>query len=216
MKRIVDLSLSLQPGMRGVEFETRHTLAKDGWNARTLHLYSHCGTHLDAPIHVEATERTIDQISLQQCVGPAWVARIPSVRPKQLLEVADLGLLAAKVEPGDGLLLATGWSRFVLEPRYRDELPRISAGLARWCVDRRVRVLGVEPPSVADIHNLAEVREIHTILLGGGVLIVEGLTHFEALNSEKVTFVAAPLKLQGGDGSPVRAFAIEDGGAGFA
>jgi arylformamidase len=197
--------------MRGVEFETRFTLAEDGWNARTLHLYSHCGTHLDAPIHIEATDQTIDQIPLDQCVGPAWVARIPSVLPQQLIEVADLGSVADKVKAGDGLLLATGWSRFALEARYRDELPRISAGLARWCAERRLRVLGVEPPSVADVHNLAELREIHAILLGGGVLIVEGLAHLDELKTDKVTFVAAPLKLQGGDGSPVRAFALEDG-----
>ena len=33
--------------MSGVEFETKFTLGRDGWNARTLHLHSHAGTHMD-------------------------------------------------------------------------------------------------------------------------------------------------------------------------
>jgi len=64
MKKIIDLTRTLRPGMHGVEFEQKYTVADKGWNARTLHLYSHCGTHADAPIHVETSNRTIDQIEL--------------------------------------------------------------------------------------------------------------------------------------------------------
>jgi arylformamidase len=47
------------------------------------------------------------------------------------------------------------------------------------------------------------------------VLIVEGLTNLEEITQEKVTFMAIPLKIAGGDGSPVRALAVEEEG-GFA
>ena len=57
--------------------------------------------------------------------------------------------------------------------------------------------------------NLDEVTAIHRILLGGGVIIVEGLTNLEALRQERVLFGAMPLKIEGGDGSPCRAFALE-------
>jgi kynurenine formamidase len=108
-------------------------------------------------------------------------------------------------------LLKTGWSRHVGNPQYyRDNFPRISEELARWCVERGVRVLGVEPPSVADVNNLAEVKLIHRILLGAQVVIVEGLTNLEALAHDRILFCAAPLKIAGGDGAPCRAFAIED------
>jgi kynurenine formamidase len=60
------------------------------------------------------------------------------------------------------------------------------------------------------VHNLPEVIQIHQTLLGGGVLIVEGLTNLEAITQEKVLFAALPLKPLRGDGSPVRAFAMED------
>jgi kynurenine formamidase len=80
--------------------------------------------------------------------------------------------------------------------------------LARWCVDHGVKLLGVEPPSVADVHNKGELTRVHKVLLGGGVVIVEGLTNLDRLPDEGAFFFAAPLKIQGGDGCPCRAFAL--------
>ena len=62
MQRIIDLTLTVRPGMRGVEFEKLHTVNEHGWNSRMLHLYSHCGTHVDAPLHFEAGNGTVDRI----------------------------------------------------------------------------------------------------------------------------------------------------------
>lgn len=209
MSRIVDLTLTLKPGLRGVQFEPKYNFAAHGWNAQTLHLYSHCGTHMDAPVHSEAGDQTVDEIPLEQCMGPAWVVNLEGIAPRAFIQVADLKSVANRLEAGDSLILRTGWSRFVADPKYRDELPRISLELAQWCVSRKVKILGVEPPSVADVNHLPEVIRIHQTLLGGGVIIVEGLTNLEALSSEKVFFAALPLKPERGDGSPVRAFAIE-------
>ena len=210
MPRVIDLTLTVAPGMRGVEFETLHTVQKDGWNSSTLHLYSHSGTHMDAQKHFAAGDGTIDRIPLGDCLGPAWVVDMTGLAARTLVTVAHLGVIAQKVKPGDALLLRTGWSAHVDRPQYyRDELPRIGKELAEWCVERRVRLLGVEPPSVADVNNLQEVTEIHLILLGGGVIIVEGLTNLGSLTQERVLFGAMPLKIEGGDGCPCRAFAIE-------
>lgn len=210
MSRIIDLTLTLREGMRGVAFETAKTVERDGWNARTLHLYSHAGTHMDARTHFAAGPETIDQHTPERCMGSAWVVRLGEVKTKQLHEVADLGDIAAKFQPGESLLLHSDWSRHVENPAlYRDQFPRISEALARWCVEKRVKLLGVEPPSVADVTNLEELTRIHKILLGGGVTIVEGLTNLDALTQEKVFFGALPLRIAGGDGCPCRAFAIE-------
>ena len=208
--RCIDLTLTLCDGQRGVSFEQVRTLERDGWNARTLHLYSHAGTHMDAQTHFAAGNGTIDQIPLNRCTGPAWVIRLPHVRPKQLHNVADLGPVADRFRPGDGLLLHSGWSRHLNDASlYRDQLPRVSDELAHWCADHQVNFLGVEPPSVADVNNLEELTRIHKILLSAGITIVEGLGNLDALRAHKVFFVAAPLKIAGGDGSPCRAFAFE-------
>lgn len=210
MLRLVDLTLPLVPGQRGVTMEPKCTVPRDGWNAATWQLYSHAGTHMDARIHFAVDEETIDTIPLERGLGPAWVMQLAPIAPRTLLTVAHLGAVADTFAPGDSLLLRTDWHRHAADPAlYRDGLPRISEELAQWCVDRRVKMLAVEPPSVADVNNLPEVTRIHRILLGGGVTIVEGLAFLDRLEQPKVFFHALPLKLAGGDGSPVRAFAYD-------
>jgi arylformamidase len=209
MPRLIDLSLSLKPGMRGVSVTPAYTVAKDGWNAANWTLYSHAGTHVDSPHHFEASPTTIDQMPLDAFCGRAWVARITDCQVRQWLTPADLGDIAKKVEPGDCLLLHTGWSLHADNREiYRDGLPRISDELAHWLVERKVKLIGVEPPSVADVNDIVEVTRIHKILLGAGITICEGLCNLDQLG-EKTFFMALPLKLQGGDGCPARAVAIE-------
>ncbi len=207
--RLVDLSLTLRSGMRGVAWEQAKSVEKDGWNARTLHLYSHAGTHMDAQTHFAAGPGTIDQTPLERCTGWAWVVNLDGLADKTLITVAHLGDIAGNFQPGQSLLLRTGWSRHVGNPQhYRDNFPRIGDDLAHWCVAKQVNILGVEPPSVADVNNLDELTRIHKILLGANVTIVEGLTNLDALTDKRVFFVAAPLKIEGGDGCPCRAFAM--------
>jgi arylformamidase len=210
MPRIIDLTQTLRPGMRGVEITPKYTVARDGWNASTLQLYSHCGTHMDAQVHFEAGPETIDQHTPERCMGAAWVVNLAGIEPKGLIEISHLGKVAEAFTPGESLLLCTDWSKHADNPAlYRDGLPRISEWLARWCVAKQVKLLGVEPPSIADVNNKAEVTLIHKILLGGKVVIVEGLAHLDQVTQERVFFVALPLKPLGGDGSPCRALAIE-------
>ena len=210
MSRIIDLTMTLRSGMPGVELTPKFTVAREGWNASTLNLYSHCGTHMDAPVHFAAGPGTIDQTPPEQCMGAAWVVNLAGIAPKGLIEIASLGDVEKQFSPGDSLLLRTDWSWHRDNPDvYRHGLPRLSAALAEWCVAKRVKLLGVEPPSVADVNNLSEVAAIHKVLLGGGVTIVEGLCHLDQIGVPKVFFVALPLKPLAGDGAPCRALAIE-------
>ena len=208
MKKIIDLTLTVRQGMPGVDLETAKTIENDGWNAKTLHLYSHAGTHMDAPLHFGVNEKTIDKISLERCIGPAWLLDLSQIKPRAAITIADLGDLVNKIEQGDSLIVRSGWSRFVDKPEYRNDLPRISEELARWCVQRKIRILGVEPPSVADVNNPEELTLIHRILLEGNITIVEGLCNLEHMNQNKFEFFALPLKVENGDGAPARAFAI--------
>lgn len=210
MRRIIDLTLTLEPGMRGVRMAPAKVLEKDGWNARTLELYSHCGTHMDAPRHFLPDGETIDRQPLEACVGPARVLDLTPVEPRELITLERISPWREKIAPGDRLLLRTDWSRRHGTPAWRDELPRIDLELARWLVERGVRLVGVEPPSVADVHNPGELTAVHRVLLGGGVTIVEGLVCLDRIPTETVKLVALPLKILEGDGAPARVIAIAE------
>ena len=209
MDRIVDLTLNFNNRMKGFSKKTAKTIDEVGWNASTLTFYSHCGTHMDAPIHFNVSDQTIDKIPISEFVGRAWVVNLKGIKSKDLI-TPDLIPESIKKHflAGDSLIFWTGWSNFVNTAKYRDDLPRISRDLALWCVDNKVKMIGVEPPSVADVNNLKEVTEIHQILLKS-VIIIEGLTNIESLQSNCVELIALPLKIENGDGSPARVIAIE-------
>ena len=80
----------MRPHMRGIAWDTAHTLADSGWNARTLHLYSHATTHMDAPRHFFEQGQSIEHLDLAKCVGPAWVIDVGALRPRELITVDHL------------------------------------------------------------------------------------------------------------------------------
>jgi kynurenine formamidase len=205
--QIVDLTLTHHHGMRGVEIHPNTTTAVQGYNTTNLMLYSHAGTHMDAPRHFLDSGRTIEHVDLQKCVGPAFVVDLSGKEPNSLITVADLAPFADWVRPGSRLLLRTDWSLHAEMDDYRTSFPRISAELAEWFVERGVWLIGLEMPSVASLQDKDELTTVHQTLLRGEVVIVECLAHLDELPPE-VTFIALPLKLEAGDGSPVRAIAL--------
>ncbi len=210
MSRVIDLTVPLKDGMRGVTFETFKELEKDGWNARMLHLYSHAGTHMDAPLHFGVNDTTIDRIPPERLIADTWVIDAPAVRSNMLIGIEHLMDVKDRLVEGEGLLFRTGWHRFIDTPAYRDALPRLSMALALWCVKRKVGLIGVEPPSVASLTDMQELQEVHRILLGGGIVVVEGLCNLEEISKPRVKIIALPLKIEGGDGAPARVIAIEE------
>ena len=206
--KIIDISLTYEEGMRGVAFENAKTKSVDGWNSKTLHLYSHAGTHVDAPFHFEVNNRTIDEFEVSRFICDSLVIPIDA-HAGQNIKLEDLGVYADLINKGDGVILKTGWSAYVNENSYREELPGIHEGLANWFVDKGINMLAVETPSVADVMDLEEVTKIHEILLGGDIIIVEGLTNLDSVSKRKVKLIALPLKIKGGDGAPARVIVIE-------
>lgn len=204
---LIDLTLTAYHGMRGVEIQPNTSIENEGFNTTQLKLYSHAGTHADAPRHFLDEGKTLEQIDLQKCVGLALVIDVAHKEPNSLINVADLGERAGEIGPGSRVLLHTGWDQHAELPDYRTSFPRISRELARWLVARGVWLVGVEMPSVAALHDRQELTEVHQILLGGEIVIVECLTNLRLLPPQ-VFFMALPLKLLGGDGSPVRAVAL--------
>jgi arylformamidase len=210
LPRIVDLSLTLRHGMRGVEFESRSTFAGKGWATRLLHLYSHAGTHVDAPYHFIEHGRTLEHVLLEKCVGRAWVIDLSFIQPRDLITVEHLAPHADRVTSGARLLLRTDWYQHADLPDYRTHFPRVSLPLAEWLAGRGIALLGIEAPAVASIEDREELVSVHRALLSAEIVIAEGLAYLDSLRQQQVTFIALPLKIEGGDGSPVRAIAIED------
>ena len=209
-RRVIDVSATLREPMRGFRKTVAKTVGRDGWNASTLEIYSHAGTHLDAPLHFDINTSSIDKIPVERLICDCHMVRIDPCKPALMITMEHLGPVAELILPGEGILFHTGWSRYMENASiYRDRLPRISKDLAKWMVRKKVNLVGVEPPSVADVNNLEELTEIHRILMEGDVLILEGLCNLDEVRKNKVQLIALPLKIGGGDGAPARAVIVE-------
>ncbi|MCB0080433.1 MAG: cyclase family protein [Caldilineaceae bacterium] len=204
---VIDLTLTAYHGMRGVEIHPNTSTAVEGYNTTNLKLYSHAGTHMDAPLHFIDGGRTIDQLDLAKCVGPALVVDLTHKPPNSLITVDDLAHVAHQIGAGSRVLLRTDWDAHARLDDYRTHFQRISVELARWFVARGVWLVGVQSPSVASLADKQELTEVHQTLLAAEIVIVECLANLDKLPAE-ITFIALPLKIERGDGSPVRAVAV--------
>jgi arylformamidase len=172
---LIDISTPLAPGMvawpgsPNVEAERFLSLASgDPANATRLALDVHCGTHVDAPLHMLAGAPDMESLALDVLVGPAVVVELGDVRaigPDELAAVVPDG--ATRV------LLKTLNSRGgVAADAFDEDFAALSADGARWLVDRGVRLVGIDYLS---IQRYADDPTTHHVLLGAGVVILEGL-----------------------------------------
>ena len=210
-ERIIDLTLEYKKGMRGVDFSTAATIPENGYQATNLMLYSHAGTHLDAPSHSIEDTRTVDHLDLTRCMGTAILVDMSHKESRGLILVEDILPYADRIVPGTRVLIRTDWDSHAWEPDYREDFPRVSLELAQWFAGRGIWLLGLETPSVATLQDKQEMIAVHRTLLSKEIVIVESLTNLRELTQPEVHFIALPLKIHNCDGSPVRAVAIEGG-----
>ena len=211
-ERIIDLTYTMYggmpvfPGDPPVSMEFCHTIDSAGFNVTQLTMPTHAGTHLDAPLHFLQDGKPVDALDLSACAGEAHLLDFTH-RGNSLDEmtVEDFLRYDAVIRPGARLVVRTGWDRVFPSPAFFTEMPGISVDAARFLAERRIALIGLDMPSV----HAKEYQVVHEILLGAGIVIVEWLTNLAAIETSPFYFVALPLKLQGRDGSPVRAVAIE-------
>lgn len=201
---IYDITLPLSPltfvfpGDPGVEVEPIRQITRgDPFNLVRLTLGSHAGTHIDPPFHLYDRGLKADQLPLGVLIGPARVVPVETTGPisRQDLEHRDLG-------ESPRLLLRTGssrrWRTWATEGRWA----YLTLDAADRLIERRTRLIGIDAPSI-DAPDAADLP-VHRLLLQHGVLIVESLD-LSIVTPGDYCLLCLPLKIEGGDGAPVRA-----------
>lgn len=208
---IIDLSHLLHdnmpvfPGAEPPIFEPVATLCTDGYAEMRMRFYSHTGTHLDAPSHVSQQGLSLDQIPVDRFSGSAAVLDF-SLHDCKTIEIDDLTACRHLFQQHDFILIHTGWSRFWASDAYYSGYPVLSGAAAEWIVQFDLKGVGVDAVSVDPLSS--ENLPVHHRLLDQGIIIVENLNRLHELPRSGFTFLALPLPVLGGDGSPVRAIAI--------
>lgn len=194
------------PGTEPPEIHTVCTVAEHGFLERKIALYSHTGTHIDAPAHMVADGSTLDAFPIEKFIGKACIYR-HSVDGRYITP-GHLQHLAAQLASADFLLIATGWDQYWGREEYFGDFPVLATESARWLLQFPLNGVGFDVIS-ADAMTSRDFLN-HQILLGHDLVLVENLTGLMALPSTTCTFQCLPLYFQNGDGSPVRAVAWND------
>ena len=211
--QLVDLSqpivtnMPVYPGDPNVTIESALTLAHDGVHVSSLRFGTHTGTHLDAPSHVVADGRTVDQLDLALLQGAACILQLRETKTVDLraqpVGINDLAQLPEQLP--EIVCIATGWDHYFRDP-LRVDHPYLELALAHTLWDRGARVLGVDTLSPDSTSQPSTGTPVHDFWLGNDGVIVENLTGLTDLPHE-VHMDILPLPLAGLDGSPVRAVA---------
>lgn len=208
---VIDLTHVLRPGMpvypgtEPPEFLVPCTIAVDGFTEKKLTLYSHTGTHMDAPAHILEGAPTLDHLPAARFVGSAVVLDLSHLG-KPEISLADLAPFAPRIAGKEFLILHTGWSDLWGDPAYFEGYPVLSMEAVQWIATLGLKGLGVDMISI-DGPDTTEFP-VHRIILGAGMVAVENLTALRQVGEAAFTFCCFPLKIEQADGSPVRAIAL--------
>jgi len=164
------------------------TARGDPSNLSYLQTCAHAGTHVDAPLHYLPDGPGIEAMPIEAMVGSARVVDVPPGAP----EVAAAAVADMAPRPGERLLLRTAPGR---------DAAWLSVGAARALAEAGVLLVGIDRPSVGAPDATGD--EVHRVLLGAGVWIVEGLD-LSACPSGACDLLCLPLRLPGADGAPAR------------
>jgi len=171
---LYDISLTISedfptwPGDPPIELKMISQIDK-GDLANVTHLSApvHMGTHVDAPDHFLNNGNTVEDIPLDNLVGPVLVLEVPSL---EVITAGDLDAL--KIPKGTRrIIFKTSNSDYWKEEThvFQKEFVALSADAAARLVELGINVVGVDYLSVAPYN---EPVPTHKILLEAGVLII--------------------------------------------
>ena len=223
--RIVDLSQTLEEHMP--HFPTHsmffHNLWGSYWHggrslSYQLVMHEHNGTHVDAPAHFISDAKphahvTIDQIPVARLMGRGVHLDCRTCREADYVsekQIMDWESGHGAIAQGDIVLFDFGWAaRWQLRPHdqsYAERWPGVSMQAARYLLSKGAAALGVDTLS-PDPPEALRTNPIHPVVLEKQLLIIENLTNLGE-QPDFVLFLAFPLKIRAGSGSPVRAVAV--------
>jgi arylformamidase len=222
MQKLIDLSVgvnanTLSPPSTNIRVEiTPHRRGPGFWQVSSVNQGLHTGAHIDSPLHVFKDGITTAEISLDQVIGEAITIDLSFVEANHKITIDDLKRGGAdQVRKGDIALLRTGWTdkMYGKWPDYFTQSPFFPPESAEWLVAKDPKSIGFDffEEYCARLPDFtSEDFPMHRVVLGAGIVIMEGITNLGALPRQRVPFYAPFYKIEGTEGAPARFFAKID------
>lgn len=205
MQRIIDISMTIHEGMQVYKNkDEKRPKIYNTVNHQTGKVHEsrididvHCGTHVDAPLHMLAGGETIETIGLERLVGPARVLDLTHVEDA----ITKDDLVPHGIRRGERILFKTKNS---LTDEFLWDFVYLREDGAQYLIEQGVTLAGTDG---LGIERAQPEYTTHRPLLRNNIVIVEGL-RLAHVEPGSYWLVIAPLKLTGIDAAPARAFLI--------
>ena len=185
-------SCRVYPGDPAPERQLLSSIEEGGlYNLTAFSMCAHNGTHIDAPFHFLNDGKTVDALGLEAFVGLAYVAEHHGI-----VSADDASEMLKKAKAQD----PEAAKRLLIKGE-----AEVSAEAAKVFASSGILLLGNESQTVGPED---EPMEVHLILLGAGVVLLEGIRLADVPEGDYL-LNAAPLNLSGSDGSPCRAILMD-------
>ena len=169
-----------------VEISTIATVENQGFFASKISVSTISGTYLEAESHVISNGRNLDQYSLDQCILPAKVIQLPTQKPKALISVDLLTQHAPEINPGDALLIGTGWDQQWNKPGFVLDSHNLDPKALQWIIDKRIALLGVDLTILASWSEEEKKKGIFVLL--SQVLFAGSIVNVRSITQKRVSF----------------------------
>lgn len=170
-----------------------------------ISMVGNTGTYLDSPYHRYADGIDLAGLALTK------VADLPIVLVRLTGSVGraiDAAALQSLDVRGRAVLLHTGWDVHWGTPEYGGPAPFLPADGARWLVDNKAALVGIDSVNIDDAGD--PQRPAHSLLLAAGIPVLEHLTGLGELPATGARLHAAPPRVESFGTFPVRAYAVVD------
>ena len=201
----IDISLTLKsnmvhwPGDPPFSIERVREMDQDDTvNLSKITMGSHSGTHVDAPVHFIKGAKGVDRILFDTLIGPARLIEIADADAIKEEELAGRG-----IKKGERILLRTQNSlkKILYRDVFTEDFVYLEKDAAEFLVSRGIKTLGVDYLSVGGYKKNGP--DVHRLLLGAGILIIEGLDLSETPPG-LYDMICLPMKILDSDGAPAR------------
>lgn len=163
-----------------------------------LDIDMHCGTHMDAPLHMIDGGKTIEELSLDRFVGECKVFDLTFVEEK----ITKKDIEHLDIQKDDRIIFKTKNS---YDTEYNFKFVYIEEDAAQYLVDKNIKTIGIDAMS---IERDKAGHPTHKIILKAEVGVLEDL-QLKEVEAGQYELIALPLKIKNAEGSPIRAILIQ-------
>jgi arylformamidase len=219
--RRIDLSMTIKDHWRWkIDHTLRHDFERgDDFRSSILNIGAHAFTHVDTPLHCKPGSYTLEGMDVFAYSGIASIIDLSFIRPNEEITLNHVLQDSSHVVPGEIILLKTCWDlqRDPNSKEYWTQAPYVSDEAALWLKEMNPKAVGFDFPQDYPLRFIdrggnftLEESTTHKYLLLNGILHIEYLCNMAKIKKNRVELICLPLKLEGFEGAPARAVALEE------